>query len=145
MKLIKRITIIFAIVFCSYILYCICPDYKFSKHQISDCGTLTVLTYSSISTKYPRTYFIPGNYNSLRVPKEYFYTYCSWLFFGYWEVLCSCRDGQIVIITGINESFEINEQLIKNYSLEKIVLERVEHKEFSKLKESGKYLYLNNK
>lgn len=143
MKRIKRIIIIFAVICSSYILLIIWSSFELAKHQIADCGTLTVLTRRGPFIKgKARTYFIPGNYNSLRMPKDCFYTIYSG-FFNYWEILCSCRDRQIVITVNRDEYYEINEQYIKNYSSEKIILERVEHKEFQKLKESGEYLYLS--
>jgi len=137
----KRIIIIIFFLIFLYCIYGICPNYKFSKHQIGNCGMLTVLTYNSIFNNKIRTYFIAGNYNSLRLPKDCFYTEYGGGFSGGYQLLSSCRDGKIVLTHAFGY-FEINGQHISNYMSDKIILEEISYSKFTELQKSGEYLLL---
>ena len=131
------------LIICSLIiLLFVCPTYRFSKYQMGNCDTLTVLTYKSVFIKKARTYFIAGNYKSLRLPsKDSFYISYSGLGSGF-MVLCSCKDGRIVI-NYKDGYFKINEQRVENYSSEKIILEKIPHELFDNIKRDNNYLYLS--
>ena len=138
----KRVIISIFILILSYCIYCICPDFTFTKHQIGDCGTLTVVNYYSIFDPYKsRSYFIPGEYKSFRLPKDCFYIYYHPGILNGYQVLCSCRDGKIVITNAFGV-IKMNDQVIENYSSDRIILERVSGSKYDELLERGECVLL---